>query len=147
MFSVAYNNLPLLGSYIHTLHSPASLARVGHIFCACDYGLARLSRNNCMFYVPNLNSLIPMATRPGTEGKAKVPTRSKVTVGRKECLEDASGFQLEYWECLVALASPPSPTAARITAYVTQGLNGVDSIFGIYSIRAFEMMSILLINL
>ena len=51
---------------------------------------------------------------PGTEGKRKVPTRSEGTVGefeRWEYVEDASGwkgFQLEYRECLLTLASPPS---------------------------------------
>ena len=31
---------------------------VGHIFCACDYAL-RLNGNDCVFYVPNLASLVP----------------------------------------------------------------------------------------
>ena len=40
-----------------------------------------LSGNNCMFYIPNLNSLVPMSTWLGTKGKPKVPTRSEATVG------------------------------------------------------------------
>ena len=31
---------------------------VGHVFCACDYAL-RLNGNDCVFYVPNLASLVP----------------------------------------------------------------------------------------
>ena len=56
---------------------------VGHIFCAHDYAL-RLNGNNCVFYVPNLASLVPNSIWPGTEGKRKVPTRSEATVGEFE---------------------------------------------------------------
>ena len=79
-----------------------------------------------MFYVPNLASLLPMH---GTEGKRKVPTRSEGTVGefeRWEYVEDASGwegFQLEYRECLLMLASLPSRGADPSRGHtVTQGL-------------------------
>ena len=56
---------------------------IGHIFCPRDYAL-RLNGNNCVFYVPNLASLVPKSIWPGTEGKRKLPTRSEATVGEFE---------------------------------------------------------------
>ena len=56
---------------------------VGHILCACDYA-QRLNGDNCMFYVPNLASLVPTSVWPGTEGNRKLPTRSEATVGEFE---------------------------------------------------------------
>ena len=56
---------------------------VGHNFCARDYAL-RSNGNNCVFYVPNLTSLVAKSIWPGTEGKRKLPTRSEATVGEFE---------------------------------------------------------------
>ena len=53
---------------------------VGHIFCARDYTQC-LNGDNCVFYVPNLASLVPTSIWPGTEGNRKLPTRSEATVG------------------------------------------------------------------
>ena len=60
-----------------------SSEEVGHILFALDYEL-RLKGNNCVFYVPNLTSLVPTSIWPGTKGKHKVPTRSEATVGEFE---------------------------------------------------------------
>ena len=76
-----------------------------------------------VFYIPNLNSLVPTSTWLWEQ---IVPTRSEARVGYIErCLEDASGwagFQLEYQECLAALASAPSRTAAPSRGHTAQGL-------------------------
>ena len=48
-----------------------------------DYA-QRLNGDNCVFYVPNLASLVPTSTWPGTEGNRKLPTRSEATVGEFE---------------------------------------------------------------
>ena len=57
---------------------------VGHIFCSPDYALC-LNGNNCVFYVPNLASLVPKSIIwPGTEGKRKLPTRCEATVDQFE---------------------------------------------------------------
>ena len=73
------------------LRTPLSLSaslgiiteEVGHIFCARDYALG-LNGKNCVFYVPNLASLVPKLIWPGTEGKLKLPMRSEATVGEFE---------------------------------------------------------------
>ena len=51
------------------LHITYLLAQeeVEHIFCVCGYAL-HSSGNN---YILNLNSLIPMSTYPGSEGKPR----------------------------------------------------------------------------
>ena len=56
---------------------------VGHIFYARDYALC-LNGNNCVFYIPNLASLVPKSIWPGTEGKRKLPTRCEAPVGEFE---------------------------------------------------------------
>ena len=38
--------------------------------------------NICVFYVPNLTSLVPKSIWPGTEGKRKLSTPSESTVGK-----------------------------------------------------------------
>ena len=48
----------------------------------CTHGTMRCAGG--VFYIPNLYSLIPMSTWPGTEGKPTVPTRSKATLGEIE---------------------------------------------------------------
>ena len=104
-------------------------------FLPHDYAL-RLNGKKCVFYVPNLYSLVPTLIWPGTKGKRKVPTRSEATVGEFEDASGWEGFQLEYQECLLILASPLSRVAdpsRACTAKVTQWLKRVDGIFGIYS--------------
>ena len=67
-----------------------------------------------------------------------MPMRSEATVGefeRYERLEDTSGragFQSEYQECLVALASQPSCMATPSGGPSHSGVEWVDDIFGVY---------------
>ena len=53
---------------------------VEHIFCACDYALP-LNGNNCVFYIPNLASLVPKSLWPGTEGNRNCQREVKLQLG------------------------------------------------------------------
>ena len=88
----------------------------------------------------------------GPKVNVKCRQEVKLPLGSFEYVEDASGlegFQLEYRECLLILASPLSCVAdpsRACTAKATQRLKRVDGIFGIYS-SPLEPGSYVAINL
>ena len=81
------------------------IEEVGHIFCARDYAL-RLNGNNCVFYVPNLASLVPKSIWPG----CKVPTRNEATVGSLKGRSTLKTLQVGKASCWItgSVVSPPS---------------------------------------
>ena len=82
---------------------------VGHIFCAREYVL-RLNGNNCVFYVPNLASLIPKSIWPGTEGNRNCQQEVKLqlrSLKGRSMLKTLQVGKASSWST-GSVASPPS---------------------------------------
>ena len=102
-----------------------------------------LNGNNCVFYIPNLSSLVPKSIWPEAEENVNCQREVKLQLGSlkgRSTLKTLQVGKASSWST-GSVASPPSCTAF----YRPYSLSdpGVDSIFGIYSTGAFKFVEII----